>query len=401
MEIRTLRASELELAWELDADSFHVSTEKKERSLRFCDPDRVLGAFEGERLVGMLRMLPLGQFFGGRAVPMGGLSAVAVAPDWRGRGLAGQLLRGSIAAMRERGERISTLYPAATSLYRSVGWELAGSHAFRRIDPADLLGLARPAGGRARPMQESDAEAVRECYRRLAAPSNGCLDRPPPWWERRFESWRDQSRFVYEDETGVVDGYLVYQQLDGEWSALGGDFGLVASEIVANTRDASLGLWRLLGSWSSQVDQLIYRGPVEDPRLLLAPQQRATLLAEIRWMVRVLDAPGAVAARGFPRGLELEVPLRLRDPVVAANDAGFVLSVQEGRGELARCESPGRSGAVSGPELGIEAFASLYSGWARSADLARVGLLAGGSPDQRSALDAAFAGPTAWMLDEF
>jgi predicted acetyltransferase len=396
MQIRTLHASELELAWELDADSFHRPPDEKERSLRFSDADRVLGAFDGERLVGMVRALPFGQFFGGRSVPMGGISAVAVVPDWRGRGLAGRLLRETLSALRERGECISTLYPAATGLYRSVGWELAGSHAFRRLDPAHLLGLARPAAGRARPMRESDAPAVRECYRRLAATSNGCLDRPLPWWQRRLESWSDQSRFVYESDDGVV-----YQQIDGEWSALGGDFGLVVSEIVANTRDAALGLWRLLGSWSSQVDQIVHRGPVEDPHLLLAPEQRASPLAEIRWMLRIVDAPGAVAARGFPAGLELEVPLRLRDPVLAANDAVFVLSVRKGRGELTRCESPERAGGGSGPELGIGAFASLYSGWARSAELERAGLLAGGSADRRAALDAAFAGPTAWMLDEF
>ena len=88
MEIRTLRASELELAWELDADSFHVAPEKREAALRFSDPERFLGAFEGERLVGMTSAFPFGQYFGGRSVPMGGLTAVAVAPDWRGRGVA-------------------------------------------------------------------------------------------------------------------------------------------------------------------------------------------------------------------------------------------------------------------------------------------------------------------------
>jgi predicted acetyltransferase len=401
MQIRTLRESELELAWELDADSFHVPAEKKEHSLRFSDPDRVLGAFDGARLVGMVRMQPLGQFFGGRSVPMGGLSAVAVAPDWRGRGLARQLLRDALAAMHARGESLSTLYPAATGLYRSLGWELAGSHAFRRIDPADLLALARPAAGRARPMHEADAPALRACYRRLAATSNGCLDRPLPFWERRFESWSDQSRFVYEDDRGGIDGYLVYRQVDGEYSHLGGDFGIAVSEIVANTRDASLGLWRLLGSWSSQVDQLVFRGPVEDRRLLLAPEQRATLLAEIRWMIRVVDALGAVAARGFPPGLALEVPLRLRDPVLSGNDATFVLTVQKEQGELTRWRSPGRTRETSVPALAVEAFASLYSGWARSADLERAGLLTGGSCAQRAALDAAFAGPTPWMLDEF
>lgn len=401
MQIRTLRRSELEQVWELDSDSFHVPAEKKERWLRVSDPDRVLGGFDGDRLVGMVRMQPFGQFFGGRAVPMGGLSAVAVTPDWRGRGLAGQLLRASLPRMAERGEHISTLYPAATSLYRSMGWELAGSHAIRRLDPVHLLGLARPDAGRARPMQDADAPGVRECYRRLAASHDGCLDRTPTWWEHRVAGWRDQSRFVWQDDGGRIEGYVVYQQLDGQWSALGGDFVIAVNEIVADSRDAILGLWRMLGTWSSQSGELIHRGPVEDPRWLLDREQRGSMLAEIRWMMRMVDAGAAVASRGFGTGLELEVPLRLRDPLLDANEGDFALCVRKQQGELSRREAAARAAASAGPELAIGGFASLFSGWARCADLERAGLLTGGTREQRSALDAAFAGPTAWMLDEF
>jgi predicted acetyltransferase len=56
------------------------------------------------------------------------------------------------------------------------------------------------------------------------------------------------------------------------------------------------------------------------------------MLADFRWMTRVVDASAAVAARGFPAGLEVEVPLRLRDTIVTTNQADYVLSVQKGRG---------------------------------------------------------------------
>lgn len=399
MEIRTLRASELELAWELEADSFHAAPEKREAMLRFSDPARILGAFEGERLVGLTSAFGFGQFFGGRSVPMGGLTAVAVAPDWRGRGVATRLCSDHLAIMHERGEALSSLFPGTTSLYRGLGWELAGSHAIRKLEPRALLALPRPEAGQARPMTDADQAAVREGYQRLAQPTNGCLDRSLPYWERRFASWSQQSRFVFENEAGGIDGYVVYRQHDGEYTHVGGEFGLAVSEIATWSRDAALGLWRLLGSWGSQADHLIYRGAVEDPTQLLAPEQYGTMLADFRWMTRVVDASAAVAARGFPAGLEVEVPLRLRDTIVTTNQADYVLSVQKGRGELTRCEGS-RSGADSA-QLGIAAFASLYTGWAGTADLARMGLLRGGSFDQRAALDAAFAGRTPWMLDEF
>jgi len=51
-------------------------------------------------------------------------------------------------------------------------------------------------------------------------------------------------------------------------------------------------------------------------------------------------------------------------------------------------------------QLDRVAFASLYSGWAQTATLARAGLLQGGSAVERALLDAAFAGSTPWLSEE-
>jgi predicted acetyltransferase len=111
----------------------------------------------------------------------------------------------------------------------------------------------------------------------------------------------------------------------------------------------------------------------------------------------MVDAAGAVAARGFAPGLDLEVPLALRDAVFAENDGGFVLRVAKGQGELAR----GARTPADAPQLSIGGFASLYTGFAPCARLGRSGLLHGGSAAQRAALDAAFAGPAPSCQDEF
>ena len=112
-------------------------------------------------------------------------------------------------------------------------------------------------------------------------------------------------------------------------------------------------------------------------------------------MTRVVDASGAVAARGFPAGLDVEIPLELRDNGAPANGGRHVLTVQKGRGQLAKALSGG------GPVLDVRGFSSLYTGWAGIGALERAGLLTGGSGDERAALEAAFAGMTPWMLDEF
>jgi predicted acetyltransferase len=383
----------MEQAWEVDRDAFHKTLEKKS-VLTGVDPERLLGLFLGDRLIALCGALPFGQYFGGRSVPMGGLSTVAVVPDQRGRGHARRVISGSLEEMRERGEVLSTLFPAATQLYRDLGWEVAGAYLWRTVAPEALRGLPVPETGRLRPGGAGDFEAVRTCYDRFARSVNGFVDRPESWWWRSGELWRDRSIFVAEGNDGEVEGYLVYRQLDGEYSSLGGPFQLVVEEVLAATRDATLALWRLLASWSSQVDRLLFRGSPEDPLLLLLPDQPLTTLAELRSMTRVVDAAGAVAARGFPSGVEAEVQLELSDPQLAGNRGRFVLSVSKGRGRL----EPGGGGAV---ELDIGAFSSLYTGWASTATLRRAGRLAGGTPASCEELDAVFAGPTPWMLDEF
>src|SRR5688572_29842589 len=130
--------------WELDRDAFHVSPARRDGFLRRYDPARVIGAFEGERLLATGAALPLAQLFGGRAVPMGGLASVAVVPDRRGEGLATRVCQEALRAMRARGEVISTLYPASTRLYRGLGWEVAGFYAWHKLVPSTLHALPAP-----------------------------------------------------------------------------------------------------------------------------------------------------------------------------------------------------------------------------------------------------------------
>lgn len=392
MEIRRLRASDMEQAWELDREGFHSPASRREGFLRW-DPERLVGAFDGERLVALTGAIGMGQFFGGRRVPMGGLSSVAVAPDRRGEGLAKRVVARCLEEMRARGEVISSLFPAVTNVYRRLGWEVAGGVAWRSVEPARLGGIPRPEAARVRPAEEGDRPAIHACYARLAREVNGLLDRHEGWWWLRETRAAQGFRYVAVEGDGEVTGYLVYTQQDGSL-APGGPFRLQVDDFFWTTRDAGLALWRLLASWSSQVEKVFYRVGVEDPSVLLLPEQVTQILVELRWMTRVVDADAAVAARGFPLGVDVEVALELSDEALPANSGPRVLQVRKGRGHL----EPGGPG---GATFDVGAFSSLYTGFANTATLARAGRLAGGSAEDRGALDAAFAGQTPALLDEF
>jgi predicted acetyltransferase len=394
MEIRTLRPDDLEQAWELDRESFHVPEENRSGFLAWQEPARLVGAFEGSRLVALAGVHEFGQFYGGRAVPMGGVHSVSVAPHRRGEGLGSQVVRASLEAMRERGQAISTLFPAMAQVYRKLGWELAGATIWRTIELRDLEGLPRPDGVTVRPAGNGDDAVRRAGYRRMAQGINGCLDRSQHWWEGERCAVEGHTAFVAEDAEGEPVGYLVYRQRDGEYTGVGGDFQLVCRDFVWTTRAAALALLRLLGSWATQAERVFLRSGPEDPLLLVLPDQPFRPLAELRWMSRIIVAPAAIAARGFAPGLELTVPFELGDAQISSNTGAWTLVVEKGEGRL----EPGGAGSL---RLDVGAFSSLYTGWATTATLTRAGLLVGGTDAERAALDAAFAGPTPWMLDEF
>src|SRR5206468_1643284 len=66
--------------------------------------ERCFVAVEGDSVRGFSRVRPFGQYYGGRSVPMAGVSPVGVDPEYRGRGLASQLTSAHFGPARERGE---------------------------------------------------------------------------------------------------------------------------------------------------------------------------------------------------------------------------------------------------------------------------------------------------------
>jgi predicted acetyltransferase len=110
-------------------------------------------------------------------------------------------------------------------------------------------------------------------------------------------------------------------------------------------------------------------------------------------MLRVLDAPAAVAARGFPEAVSLDVPLIVEDEQRPGNTGHWHLTVGGGRGRLERA-----SGEHDAPRLPARGLAALYAG-VPMATLRGAGIVTGGDAAD-PLLDAAFA-TTSFMLDYF
>lgn len=345
-----------------------------------------VGAYDGGRLVSFARVRPYQQWFGGRPVPMAGLASVYVTASHQRRGVARATVRAALAAARERGLVVSALFPTTVPLYRGLGWEPAGDYTWLAVPGALLRALGPVEGVTLRPAVEGDLPGIFAAYRRLCAETNGLLERSGPQFDLRPET--------------VLPGALVAEGAEGiegyaraDRRRAGHHVDVEAWDVVATTPAGARALWFALGAGASTVETVRAKVAADDVLPLLA-EPRVTVHEHLRWMLRLVDAPAAVAARGWPGGVRARVDLDVRDDEIPANAGRWRLTVEDGAGSL----TPGGEGTVA---LGVGALSALYAGGADPRALRRTGLLSCADESAIDALAAATAGPRARLLDYF
>ena len=382
VEIRTLGADDREARVALGAHAFGGPGTVFDDDALVVPAEEMVAAYDGERLVGTVAVIDMAQWFGGRAVPAGGVAGVTVAPDQRGRGVARRMLVEATRRMGEAGHVVSSLYPTTASLYRSLGWEVAGGWARTAIASTDL---PRPTGELAwEPVAATDP-VLRTTYETCATGRDGWIVPPARWWHaqgRRREldptpswSWAGRRR-------GEAVAAVAYHHTSSERHMFDVEVDLLAGADGPALDDALA----FLGASGTVVDRVRTSLPPGLLRLHVAEPSRTRIVEDWPWMLRLVDPAGAIAARGWPDGLTLAVGLEVHPPAAAPGEPErWVLEVADGEGAL----SPGGPGGVS---LAATDLARLYAGAVDPAALATAGRLRGASPEVLSALRGAFAG---------
>ena len=384
--VRPLRAEETENALRRSAEAFggpapHGALERwRERA----DAGE-LWAVEVDGLVMAHCRVTTGQhWLGGNAVPCQRIASVSVAPEHRGRGAAGALMRAMVRKGYSDGLGLSVLFPATTAMYRGLGWELAGRFQRLRLETRPVPPIGPPLRLAAQP----DWDALRGCHDVFAASVSGAGVRPDDRWRELREA--TEHVYVLDDGDGVQAYALVAHKAEpGDWR-----YTLAIEDWAALTPRGLEALVGFVGRHGTLAKAATLPGPAQALLGMHVPEQADwDAVTDFSWMARGLDIASAVGMRGFPPGLSAEVAIEIDDPLLGEVRGPWRLVVEQGKGRL----DPALTADVT---LSARAVGPLLTGFTGAEALA-LGGLAHGDRDALALLSAAFAAPPPHFLDFF
>ncbi|QOJ15149.1 MAG: GNAT family N-acetyltransferase [Planctomycetia bacterium] len=463
LEVRPPRsAEEIRALNDVEYESFAGFAQPREQTAAWTahiGHDNMRVAVRDGRVVAGLGILHFGLYFGGRAIPATGISAVAVAPDARGSGVATELMNALLREQARAGTPLSVLFPASYALYRGAGYEVAGSRVMFRLALRTIGVRARAL--RVRPATAADHPAINAIHTARALRTSGHVQRGPREWRTILEygldpifayvveragsgavapdgkhsagrsavasrtsstqraavrraaaggSIRDAGRAA-PDAHATVEGYIIYTQT----ATRGAGFELHVRDMAASTPEAGRRLLSFLASNMTMAEHAsVLTGPAES-LLASASEEWHDSMSRILWMMRIADAPRALEQRGYPPGMQAALRFELRDELLRRNRGTFELRVADGRGRVRALAGGGRSarahaGGGTGPmirgrsalplRMHIRGLSPLFSGLLSAGEVAQMGLIEGDEAALATAT-AIFSGPAPWMNDRF
>jgi predicted acetyltransferase len=387
--IRPIKPDELATWFEAFGAAFYMWPSDPAEQAAFRRPtldlDRVIAAFEGERIVGTFRTFPTTLTLpGGGRVAVNAVSGVSVRPTHRRRGTLSRLIADDLARSTARGDAASILIASEWPIYGRFGYGPATWKANWTLRPRAMRFLVEPVGSVEMVGATAAREVVPAVYAAYAAAQPGEIARPDHRWDvdLGLQEWPGRPRWkgrvaIHLDDDGSPDGFARFHG-EESWGEGGmPDHSIVVDELHGVTTAAEVELWRFLAQMDLTGAIKAENRRTQEPLTWFLADARAALPnvpSEFLWL-RPLDVPKLLAARGYDR------------------DASFVLEVVDvvdgrpgptaGRyhldvaGGAARCEPTDAE-----PALTVEArhLGAASLGGTRLADAAR----AGGATEHRA-----------------
>lgn len=371
----------------------HVPEEAYLEWSELLERERLLSALDGTRIVGTATAFSFRLTVPGGELPAAGVTAVAVLPTHRRRGILRSMMRVQIDDVHARGEPLAILFASEPAIYPRFGYGLASLSASFEIERtfAAFRDVPQPEGTVRLLTVDEAAVALPPVYDAIRRSRPGFYDRSETWWRTevlsdavfRRRGAGPQMLALFEAD-GVAEGYARYRLKD-EWDDRGPRFTLLVRELQATTDRAFRDLWRYLFDVDLvRTIQAPRQSP--DPTLLLLladPRRLGLTMADGLW-VRLVDVRAALAGRSYPGAGSLV--MELDDAFCPWNSGRWRLDVSDST-TLERTESA--------PDLALAStdLGSAYLGGFSFSELARAGRVRELRPGGLMRADALFATP--------
>ncbi|GAX34243.1 GNAT family N-acetyltransferase [Nodularia sp. NIES-3585] len=327
---------------------FLLSSGDSEVYIKRLGEDKLRAIYQDQQVVGGLGIIPMGQWWGGECVPMTAISAVGIAPEYRGSGAAIALIENTLQELAHEEIPISVLYPATQRLYRKTGYEQAGSYCTWEISTENIQ--VRETSLPLQPVDPKNHLIFHDLYQQQAKLTPGYLERHSAIWQGLTQPNGGETVYGYLiGDQDQPQGYIIFTQ---ERTQNGTKLQMRDWTMLTNA--AVLTFWSFIAKHRSQIQQVQWKSSAVDFLTLLLPEQTAKIIVHQRWMLRIIDLVKALEMRGYPPGVSDELHLEVKDDLLTGNNGKFILSVANGRGEVTK----GGKGEL---QLDIGGLAPLYS----------------------------------------
>ena len=197
---------------------------------------------------------------------------------------------------------------------------------------------------------------------------------------------------VARGERRGVEGYASFL-LSKASGALDFAYAVDCRHLVASSLEGYASLLSYMRTFRGLGEQLRFAGPPAHPLGLLVEEQDVRPVWTYRWMLRLLDVPGALEGRGYPP-VSGEVVFAVEDALFPENRGPWRVVASEGDVRVERA-----TGARTRMRpIPIGTLSSIYSGYLSAFDAVALGTV---EEDVAPGIARLFGGPAPWMHDFF
>lgn len=405
IDIRPVPAADLRVWFDAVSRAFgeDPSDQQFELDKLLLESRRVLGAYDGDRLIGgggafsFQVTVP-----GGQTVATAGVTGVGILPTHRRQGALRALMARQLDDVRAAGEPVAALWASEGSIYQRFGYGLAAANG--SIDIArDRAHFRRPVEAHGT-VELRDAESARDdlarIYDAVRAVTPGFFARSREWWDVIFRDPEYRRRgatkrwYAVHVRDGKAAGYAMYR-VKNDWSPTGPANTLIVLELMALDPFAAEQLWRYLFGVDLMSNIQSRLGPADHPLLLmLAEPRRLQLRVGDGLWVRIVDVPAALRARSY--ATDDSLVLDVRDDFMPDVAGRWRVTTHAGSATIERTED------APDLQLDVADLATVYLGGFTFASLARAGRTNECVAGARERVDAMFASAAApWCPEVF